>query len=48
MERIHIGVYFANEDVKEKFLEASKCGLGKINSYNENGFNRLSITKVSL
>ena len=30
-------MYFANEDVKEKFLEASKCGLGKINSYNENG-----------
>ena len=37
MERIYIGVYFANEDVKEKFLEASKCGLGKTNSYNENG-----------
>ena len=37
MERIYIGVYFANEDVKGKFLEASKCRLGKINSYNENG-----------
>ncbi len=37
MERIYIGVYFVNENVKEKFLEASKCGLGKIDSYNENG-----------
>ena len=37
MERIYIGVYFANENVKEKFLRASKYGLGKTNNYNENG-----------
>ena len=37
MERIYIGVYFANEVVKEKFLEASRYGLGKTGCFNENG-----------
>ena len=37
MEKIYIGVYFADENVKEKFLEASKCRLGKTDSYNEKG-----------